>query len=123
MELKHQGNIAFKLLVMSRKKALSLDDVMAFQLTPIPYCLGTPDGFMNKTNKATGLKTLTIGVDDSGQPPQTETLLVVDGNALYHCIKDIPDTLKGVAEKIFTMIPGTSDVIFSTDTYDKKSIK
>ena len=58
IELKNQGNIAFKLLVLSQKRGVSLEEIMSYQLTPIPYCLGTPDGFLNTTNKALGLKTL-----------------------------------------------------------------
>ena len=123
IELKHQGNIAFQLLVMSQNTSLPLNEVMAYQLTPIPYSLGTPDGFLNKNNKALGLKTLTNDMDDSMQPPQDKTLMIVDGNALYHSLVEVPDTLKGVCEKIFSLIPGSSDVIFSTDMYEPESIK
>ena len=47
MELKQQGNIAFQLLVKSEQGELDIDlkELMAFQLTPIPYSLGTADGF------------------------------------------------------------------------------
>ena len=96
---------------------------MSYQLTPIPYSLGTPDGFLNKNNKALGLKTLTSDIDDSKQPPQDKTLMIVDGNAMYHSLVEIPDTLKGVCEKIYSLIPGSSDVIFSTDMYEPESIK
>ena len=102
---------------------MNLSDVMKYQLTPIPYCLGTPDGYLNKTNKALGLKIVTDDMENTEQPPQTETLLIVDGNALFHSLTEIPDTLKGVSEKIFQMIPGSSDVIFSTDMYHNNSIK
>ena len=123
IELKHQGNIAFQLLVMSQNTSLALNEVMSYQLTPIPYSLGTPDGFLNKNNKALGLKTLTSDIDDSKQPPQDKTLMIVDGNAMYHSLVEIPDTLKGVCEKIYSLIPGFSDVIFSTDMYEPESIK
>ena len=49
--------------------------------------------------------------------------MVLDGNAVYHSLVEIPDTLKGICQKIFNTIPGTSDVIFSTDMYDSESIK
>ena len=78
---------------------------------------------MNKTNKALGMKELTSDMDDCEQPHQERTLLIVDGNAVFHSLVEIPDTLKGVCEKIFDMIPGSSDVIFSTDMYESDSIK
>ena len=125
VELKQQGNIAFQLLVKSQQisSPINLHDVMRYQLTPIPYCLATPEGFLNKTNKALGLKIVADDMESGEQPPQAETLLIVDGNALFHSMTEIPDTLKGVCEKLFRMIPGTSDFIFSTDMYHKNSIK
>ena len=74
VELKHQGNIAFQLLVMSQNTALPLDQVMTYQLTPIPYCLGTSYRFMNKTNKALGMKELTSDMDDCEQLNQERLL-------------------------------------------------
>ena len=61
VELKQQGNIAFQLLVKSQHLGMNLDltEVMKYQLTPIPYSLGTIDGFLNKTNKAKGVEYLT----------------------------------------------------------------
>ena len=66
---------------------------------------------------------LTQDLDDCDQPQHSKTILIVDGNSLYHSVRDVPETMKGVAEKIFGMIPGNSDVIFSTDSYKAKSIK
>ena len=47
IELKQQGNIAFQLLLRSQdvNAPMNLEKVMTYQLTPIPYCLGTTDGF------------------------------------------------------------------------------
>ena len=123
VELKHQGNIAFQLLVNSQKNNVALHEVMKYQLTPVPYCLGTSDGYLNKTNKAAGVKVLTSGIDDSSLPLDDKTLLVVDGNALFHVMTDVPDNFKGISEKVFSMIPGRGDVIFSTDMYSPQSIK
>ena len=55
IEVKQHSNIAFQLLVKSQSlgKSLDLFEVMKFQLTPVPPWLGTADGFLNKTNKAT----------------------------------------------------------------------
>ena len=70
-----------------------------------------------------GFKTVADDIKNSELPSQETTLLIVDGNAVFHSILEIPDTLKGVCEKVFQMIPGSSDVIFSTDMYQKHSIK
>ena len=125
IELKQQGNIAFQLLVKSQSMSspMNLDELMTYQLTPIPYCLGTPDGYLNKTNKAVGLKMIALDKDDTEQPNMEETLLIIDGNALFYCMTEVPDTIKGACEKVFSMIPGYSDVIFSTDMYRKNSVK
>ena len=60
VELKQSGNIAFQLLVktQNRGKFLDLQEVMKYQLTPVPSCIGTPDGYLGKTNKSKGLKYL-----------------------------------------------------------------
>ena len=47
----------------------------------------------------------------------------MDGNAVYHMMTEIPDTFKAASEKVFKMIPGSHDVIFSTDMYAEHSIK
>ena len=53
-ELKQQGNIAFQLLLKSRQGDLDVDlkELLAYQLTPVPYSLGTADGFLVKTDKS-----------------------------------------------------------------------
>ena len=122
---KQQGNIAYQLLVKAQNlnAQLDLQEVMTYQLTPVPYCLGTPDGFLCKTNKVKGFQFLTNAVADSLPPNQNQTLLIMDGNAIFHSMTEVPETFKGICEKVFKMIPGTSDVIFSTDMYKKNSIK
>ena len=64
VELKQQGNIAFQLLVKSQHLGMNLDlnEVLKYQLIPIPYSLGTIDGFLNKTNKAKGVEYLTKNI-------------------------------------------------------------
>ena len=125
IELKQHGNIAFQLLVKSQEMNLNidLDFIMKFQLTPVPYCLGTPDGFLAKTNKAKGFQFLTKELHDAELPPPKSTLVIVDGNAIFHSLTDIPETFKGVCEKIFATLPKVSDVVFSTDSYQYNSIK
>ena len=37
---------------MLKRSSLDLDELMRYPLTPVPYSLGTADGYFNKTNKA-----------------------------------------------------------------------
>ena len=76
IELKQHGNIAFQLLVKSQEKKINIDleFIMQFQLTPVPYCLGTPDGFLAKTNKAKAFQFLTKETHDARVPvPEKNT--------------------------------------------------
>ena len=102
VELKQHSNIAFQLLVKSQALGQNLDlqEVMKYQLTPVPYCLGSSDGFLSKTNKAKGWQYLMKDVINSVPPAKGDTLLVVDGNAVFHSLTEIPDTFGDIAEKI-----------------------
>ena len=125
IQFKQQGNIAFQVLVKAQNLNIdiNLQELMTYQLTPVPYCLGTIDGFLGKTNKAKGFDYLTKDIQDCLLPNQNENLLIMDGNSIYHMMKEIPDTFKGASEKVFKMIPGSCDIVFSTDMYTKNSIK
>jgi len=54
VEYKHMGNIVTKLLVKSQEITVNMAEVMKFCLIPVPYCIGTADGYLAKTNKAVG---------------------------------------------------------------------
>ena len=95
---------------------------MTYQLTPVPYSLGTSDGFLGKTNKVKGLEYLTKDMIDE-YPANTGNLLIMDRYAIYHMMTEISDTFQGACEKVFKMIPGSCDVVFSTDMYAENSIK
>ena len=124
IQYKHQGNIAFQVLLKAQNLNINIDiqELMTYQLTPVPYSLGTSDGFLGKTNKAKGLEYLTKDMVDE-YPANTGNLLIMDGNAIYHMMTEIPDTFRGACEKVFKMIPGSCDVVFSTDMYAENSIK
>ena len=86
VELKQSGNIAFQLLVktQNRGKFLDLQEVMKYQLTPVPSCIGTPDGYLGKTNKAKGLNYLPKEIETAEQPSKGKPLQMRCGNAMYH---------------------------------------
>lgn len=52
--------------------------------SPVPFSIGTTDGYLAKTDKSKGLKYLSEGLDLANIPAQTENFLVIeDGNALF----------------------------------------
>ena len=93
-ELKQQGNIAFQLLLKSQQGDLDVDlkELLAYQLTPVPYSLGTADGFLVKTDKSALFHILTKNIDSSDTPPEDDLLTVVDGNAAFHAMVQVPKT-------------------------------
>ena len=58
IQFKQQGNIAFQVLVKAQNLNIdiNLQELMTYQLTHVPYCLGTTDEFLGKTNKAKGFE-------------------------------------------------------------------
>jgi len=122
VEYKYQGNIVIKLLVKSETHQLDLAEVMKYSLTPVPYSIGTGDGFLAKTNKAASMSFLMKKVQDERVP--TENVLTVeDGNALFYYLREVPDTFKQICNKLYNMTKHYGDVIVSTDSYTEGSVK
>ena len=124
VEYKHQGNIVTKLLVKSQdsKSRVDMAELMRFCITPVPYCIGTADGYLAKTNKATGFSSLTKDIMDDPLP-NANVLTIEDGNALFYYLKEVPDNFKQICEKLYNMTRNYEDVIVSTDSYSKTSVK
>lgn len=122
VEYKHQGNIVTKLLVKSQYTPVNMAEVMKFCLTPVPYCIGTADGYLAKTNKAVGFSFVTKGVMDE-QLPTAGVLTIEDGNALFYYLKVIPDTFKHICAKLYNQTKKYDDVVVSTDMYSTHSVK
>ena len=68
---------------------------MSYTLTPVPHSLGTPDGFLAKTNKASMLHFLLKDINEEVPYPK-EAFFIQDGNALFHELKDLPPTFGGI---------------------------
>ena len=53
IEIKQHGNLAFQLLIIAQNlhRNINLAEVLKYQLTPVPSSLGSPDGYLAKTNK------------------------------------------------------------------------
>jgi len=125
VQYKQQGNVAFQLLVKSQSQGITLDlkELMSYPLTPVPYGIGTADGFLAKTDKSKALHHLTKDREDAAAPPSSETLVIHDGNACFYFLKDIPRNFSQICDKVFDIMPKTGDVVFSTDTYIPTSVK
>ena len=65
-------------------------------MTPIPYSIATADGFFAKTNKAKGMALIARAVDDEPFPPDNETLVIEDGNAILYYLSQVP----GISEEL-----------------------
>ena len=124
-ELKQQGNIAFQLLLKSQQGDLDLDlkELLGFQLTPVPYSLGTADEYLVKTDKSAMFHCFTKTTENSNLPPAEDTLTVVDGNAVFHAMVQVPQTFRDICIKLLDMMPKACDFVYSTDMYKKESIK
>ena len=126
VQYKQEGNAAFSLLVCLYNllgTRLNLQELMSYPLTPKPYSIATADGFFAKTNKAKGMELLAKDVDNGPLPPDNETLVIEDGNAIFYYLSQVPGNFKGIAEKIFSIMVRKPFVIFSTDMYHPNSVK
>ena len=52
-----------------------------------------------------------------------DTLVIEDGNAVFHGISAIPDTFQMIGNPLLKKLPKSCDTIFSTDLYKKISTK
>ena len=125
VQYKQEGNVAFGLLVRLYNHLgtrLDLQKLMSYPLTPIPYSIATADGFFAKTSKAKGMELIANDVDEPF-PPDNETLVIEDGNAIFYYLSQVPGNFRGIAEKIFNLMAKKPFVIFSTDMYHPNSVK
>ena len=127
IKFQEQGDVAFQILVKSQlvSQPIDIEELMTYSITPVPHCLGTPDGYTAKTNKAASVHYLTCEVSDAELPSASsgETLFIEDGNAHFHTLKDLPATFKGICLKLLDQLSRKPDVVFSTDMYVENSIK
>ncbi|PIK40913.1 hypothetical protein BSL78_22227 [Apostichopus japonicus] len=121
--MKQQGDVALQLLAKCEEEDIA--EVHEIPLIPVPPSLGTPDGFLAKTNKSTGMNYTTKNIfsEDVLNAPD-EVMYVEDGNALFYCIKT-QKTFADISRASFSMATSgkRDNVIFSTDSYEPQSIK
>ena len=115
LELKASRNIAFQLLALAEKHQLDLAKCFQYPLGPVSWPLGTPDGFLAKTDKSKGMHYIKKNTPRAARPCSNDSTVVIDGNALFYSIGKALKTFKDLASFIFDMIPNVPQVHFSTD--------
>ena len=125
VKYKEQADIAFQILVKCQAltKPISIDELMTYSITIVPHSLGTPDGFLFKTDKSKIVKYLTKDIQTPTFPPDGETLYVEDGDALMYTLSDIPSNFRLIAIKVLDVLKKKSNVVFSTDMHFPQSVK
>ena len=76
-------------------------ELMKYPMSPVPSNLGTPDGYMTRTDKAKWMNHLLKGVNDAPLQSDAKTLLIKDGNATFCAMKDIPSNFELISYQIF----------------------
>ena len=125
-QYKQQVKVAFQLLVLSQKQSEKIDmrELMKYPLLPMPSSIGTPDGYLLKTDKSKEFTYLTKELDDFTMLSDAKTLNVEDRNEIFYCMKEVPVTFKQTCEKIYDVSnAGKSDLPLSTDMCKENSIK
>ena len=97
-----QANAAFQLLVLLQEQSEKIDmrELMKYPLMPVLSTIGTPDGYLLKTDKSKGFTYLKKELDDFTMPSDAKTLNVEEGNSIFYCMKEVPATFKQICEKI-----------------------
>ena len=91
-------------------------------MSPVPHCLGTPDGFLAKTNKASMMYFLMEDHKEDVVYPK-DAMFIQDGNALFHTLTNLPPTFGGICLHMLDLMLSKRDFVFSTDSYHPDSIK
>ena len=78
------------------------------------HSLATADGFL--------LHYLTKDVENSPMPSSETSLIVGDGNAVFHYLHEVPGNFKQICHKMLDTVLKNTDVVFSTDMYYPESV-
>ena len=89
-----QANVSFQLLVLSQEQSVKIDmrELMKYPLMPELSTIGTPDGYLLKTDKNKGFTYLRKELDDFTMPSDAKTLNVEEGNSIFYYMKEVPAT-------------------------------
>ena len=95
---------------------------MAYPLTPVPMSLGTADGFLYKTNKASLMHVIAKDCPDDLPYPDS-CLHIEDGNAIIYTLSHLPPTFGEICLQVLDLMVAKRHFIFLTDSYQKYSVK
>jgi hypothetical protein len=96
---------------------------LTYPLSPIPWALATPDGLPAKTEKSVLMHKMENPAVIITTNRNTLKEVVIDGNAMFHSLNNIPETFGQLTDKIFELLPPANRIHFVTDCYRAKSIK
>ena len=95
---------------------------MTYPLTPARCSIATANDYLAKTDKVKGFNHIMKDCSNAASPPIPETLTVLDGNAYFYLLKDLPANFGQICSKAFDLLGKTGVVIFSTGQYCPDSI-
>ena len=106
VKYKEQADIAFQILVKCQalSKPISIEELMSYSVTIIPHSIGTPDGFLFKTDKSKIVHLLTKDLNTPSYPSDSETFYVEDGDALMYTLSLIPGNFRLIAIKVLDLL-------------------
>ena len=62
--------------------------------------------------------------EDGAIPNDPSSCLIIkDGNAVFHTLKDIPNTFGEISQKILATVVHRSPLVFNIDMYHENSVK
>lgn len=97
---------------------VNLDELVNYPLSLVSYSLGTADGYMAisaKTDTSKWMKFLMKYVNDAPLPNDTNTMLIKDGNALFHGMTYISTKSQLICQRMLDSMPNSVNLVFSTD--------
>ena len=96
IQYQEQRDMEFKLLVKLQmlNAPIDLDVLLSYSIFLVPRCLGTPDRFFSKTNKASMLRFLMEDCNADVQYPK-DSMFIQVGNALFHTLVNLSPTVGG----------------------------
>lgn len=127
MELRMQRDLFGQLLLISLKKELDVDKILAYPLTPVPLTLCHLDDSICKTPKSALMTLLEKRVNSETiyTDPQCTNDMIFDGYFILNLLKDVPLTFENISKKVLQMICASraTIIVIAFDRYIFPSIK
>ena len=124
--LRADRNLFARMILIAESRKLSMKNVLAHPLGPVPWSLATSDGSLRKTTKSSLAKELQKLISPAETIPYPSAC-IIDGMSIVQKIKGDHKTFSDIANSIFCCILNEGresdriDIVF--DTYRSESIK